>query len=70
VLVAVVRMYPKEVPETVVATTVATADQLERTRAAFESAATGRNSAWTMESALLPNAAELLIPLGKGSPAQ
>jgi len=70
VLVAVVRMYPKEVPETVVATTVATADQLERTRAAFESAATGRNSAWTMESALLPNAAELLIPLGKRSPAQ
>jgi hypothetical protein len=69
-LVAVVRMSPKEVPETVVATSVATADQLEKTRAAFESAAIGRNSAWTVESALMPNAADLLIPLGKGSPAQ
>jgi len=70
-LVAVVRMSPKEAPEAVVttgivATSVGGSDPLDRRRAAFESAATGRPAAWTIESALLPSATDLLIPLGKG----
>ena len=61
----VVRSSPKEMGETVVASAVAVPYQVEGTRAVFESAALGRGSNWTMDSALLPSIAELLIPLGK-----
>ena len=64
-LILVVRSSPKEMGETVVASAVAVPYQVEGTRAVFESAALGRGSNWTMDSALLPSIAELLIPLGK-----
>ena len=35
-------------------------------RAAFESAVVGRTGAWTIDTALMPSAADLLIPLGAG----
>jgi len=65
-LVLVVRSSPKEMGETVVvASAVEVPYQIEGTRAAFESAALGRGSNWTADSALLPSISELLIPLGK-----
>jgi hypothetical protein len=65
-LVLVVRSSPKEMGETVVVASAAEVPyQIEGTRAAFESAALGRGSNWTMDSALLPSISELLIPLGK-----
>ena len=63
-LVLVVRSSPKDMGETV-ASAVAVPYQVEGTRAVFESAALGRGSNWTMDSALLPSIAELLIPIGK-----
>ena len=51
--------------ETLVASATPIPYQVEVTRAAFESAALGRGSSWTMDSALLPSIAELLIPLGR-----
>ena len=63
-LVMVVRASPKETVETVAATTIAPAT--DGPRAAFESAVVGRSSASTMSAALLPTAADLLIPLGRG----
>ena len=62
-LVAVVRTSPKDTVDTVVAT-VATADQGDGTRAAFESAALGHTASWTIDSGVLPTATDLLIPLG------
>lgn len=69
-LIIVVRTSPKEASDTVVATTAASAEQTERTRAVFESAAVGRGSAWSIDSALLPSATDLLVPLGKGGAPQ
>jgi hypothetical protein len=68
VLVMVVRASPKETPNTVAATTIAAAT--DAPRAAFESMVIGRGSASSASAALLPTAADLLIPLGKGGPAQ
>ena len=39
-------------------------DQADGTRAAFESAVVGRAAGWTIDLALMPSAADLLIPLG------
>ena len=64
-LVLVVRSSPKEMGEAVVASAAVVPYQVEGTRAVFESAALGRGSNWTMDSALMPSIAELLIPLGK-----
>ena len=64
-LILVVRSSPKDMGETVVASAAAVPYQVEGTRAVFESAALGRGSNWTMDSALLPSIAELLIPLGR-----
>jgi hypothetical protein len=64
-LVLVVRSSPKDMGETVVASAAPVPYQVEGTRAVFESAALGRGSNWTMDSALMPSIAELLIPLGK-----
>lgn len=65
-LILVVRSSPKEMGEAVVvASAVQVPYQVEGTRAAFESAALGRGSKWTMDSAMLPSVSELLIPLGK-----
>ena len=63
-LIMVVRASPKEAPEAVAVTTIAAAT--DAPRAAFESAVIGRTSAWSMRAALLPSAADLLIPLGGG----
>ena len=64
-LIMVVRSSPKDMGETVVASAAPVPYQVEGTRAVFESAALGRGSSWTMDSALLPSISELLIPLGK-----
>ena len=64
-LILVVRSSPKEMGETVVASAVVVPYQVEGTRAVFESAALGRGSNWTMDSALMPSIAELLIPVGR-----
>lgn len=69
-LILVVRASPKETSDTVVATVAASSEQTDRTRAVFESAAVGHGSTWSIESALLPSATDLLLPLGKGGPAQ
>ena len=67
-LIMVVRASPKEAQDTMVASAAPPAvEQLDKTRAVFESAALGRGTRWTIESALLPSTAELLIPLGKGA---
>ena len=66
-LIMVVRASPKEAQDTMVASAAPPVEQLDRTRAVFESAALGRGTRWTIESALLPSTAELLIPLGKGA---
>jgi hypothetical protein len=67
-LMVIVRNSPKESIESVATNSVAISDPiLEGRRAAFDSTATGRNVSWTKESTL-PTAADLLIPLGKGSP--
>ena len=64
----IVRTSPKETTETsdtatsIVATT--NVDQADGTRAAFESAVVGRAAGWTIDLALMPSAADLLIPLG------
>ena len=63
-LIMVVRASPKEAPEAVAVTTIAAAT--DAPRAAFESAVIGRTSASSMRAALLPSAADLLIPLGGG----
>jgi hypothetical protein len=69
-LIIVVRTSPKETSDTVVATTAAGAEQTEKTRAVFESAAVGHGSAWSIDAALLPSATDLLVPLGKGGAPQ
>jgi negative regulator of sigma E activity len=71
VLVMVVRMSPRDAtdaaPESLVATNT---EPVDGTRAAFESAVVGRTGAWTIDSALMPSAADLLIPLGTGGAAR
>ena len=69
-LIMVVRASPKEAPDTVIASAAPNSEQTERQRAAFESVALGRGTSWSIESALLPSAAELLVPLGKGATTQ
>ena len=69
-LIMVVRVSPKEAADTMVASAVPSTEQLDGTRAVFESAALGRGTRWTIESVLLPSTAELLIPLGKGAASQ
>ena len=69
-LIMVVRASPKEVPDTVIASAAPNSEQTERQRAAFESVALGRGTTWSIESVLLPSAADLLVPLGKGAPTQ
>jgi hypothetical protein len=64
-LVMIVRASPKESADAIVVSAVTAADPSDRTRAAFDSAVIGRSSAWTIDSALLPSAADLLIPLGR-----
>jgi len=67
VLVTIVRMSPRDATDAASASLVATnTDPMDGTRAAFESAVVGRTSAWTIDSALMPSAADLLIPLGAG----
>ena len=71
VLTMVVRMSPKETTETASASVVAANAEpvdgtRDRTRAAFESAVVGHTTAWTIDSALMPSAADLLILLGTG----
>ena len=64
-LVAVIRMSPKDTSELAATGMVATtSDQTDETRAAFESAVVGRSVTWTIDSALMPSATDLLIPLG------
>ena len=71
VLIMVVRSSPKEVVETMVASATAGPPyQVEGTRAVFESAALGRGSRWTIDSAMLPSVAELLVPLGRRDPSR
>lgn len=69
-LIMVVRVSPKEAVDMMVASAVPSMEQLDGTRAVFESAALGRGTRWTIESALLPSTAELLIPVGKGAASQ
>jgi hypothetical protein len=69
-LIIVVRTSPKESVDAVVASASPYVEQQDGTRAVFESAALGRGTRWTIESALLPSTAELLIPLGKGATSQ
>lgn len=69
-LIMVVRASPKESVDAVVASASPYVEQMDGTRAVFESAALGRGTRWTIESALLPSTAELLIPLGKGATSQ
>jgi hypothetical protein len=58
-------MSPKETADTAAVTMLATnTDQADATRAAFESAVVGRPGTWTIDSALMPSATDLLIPLG------
>jgi hypothetical protein len=65
VLIAVVRMSPRESTELAEIGAVAmNSDPGDRTRAAFESAVVGRTATWTIDSALMPSATDLLIPLG------
>jgi len=64
-LIMVVRSSPKEMGETVVASAAAVPYQIDGTRAVFESAALGRGSNWTVDSAMMPSIAELLIPLDR-----
>ncbi len=67
VLVTIVRMSPRDATDPAPASLVATnTEAVDGTRAAFESAVVGRSSAWTIDSALMPSAADLLIPLGTG----
>jgi hypothetical protein len=66
-LIMVVRTSPKDVSDTVVASS---SDQTDGRRRAFESAAIGHDSTWSIESALLPSAADLLVPLGRGAASQ
>jgi hypothetical protein len=67
VLVMVVRMSPREATDVVSASLVATnTEQVDGTRAAFESAVVGRTGTWTIDTALMTSAADLLIPLGAG----
>jgi hypothetical protein len=69
-LTVVVRMSPKETTDTAAVAMLATnTDQADATRAAFESAVVGRPGTWTIDSALMPSATDLLIPLGSaGAP--
>ena len=67
-LIMVVRASPKETPDTLVATTIASAT--DGPRAAFESVVVGHGPTSALSAALLPTAADLLIPLGKGAPSQ
>jgi hypothetical protein len=69
-LIIVVRASPKETADAIVASVVPATEPFDRTRAVFESAALGRGTRWTIESALLPTTAELLIPLGRGAASQ
>jgi hypothetical protein len=69
-LIMIVRASPRESVDAVVASAAPSVEQLERTRAVFESAALGRGTRWTIESALLPSTTELLIPLGRGATSQ
>jgi hypothetical protein len=64
-LIMVVRSSPKDAADTMVASATVAPEQADGTRAVFESAALGRGSKWTIDSALLPSTAELLIPLGR-----
>jgi hypothetical protein len=70
VLAMVVRMSPRDATDAAPAASaslVATnTEPVDGTRAAFESAVVGRLGAWTIDSALMPSAADLLIPLGAG----
>lgn len=69
-LIIVVRASPKDAADAIVASVGPSTEQFDRTRAVFESAALGRGMRWTIESALLPTTAELLIPLGRGAASQ
>jgi negative regulator of sigma E activity len=63
-LMIVVRTSPKETASS--SLVAATVDQVDGARAAFESAVVGHSAGWTIDSALMPSAADLLIPLGTG----
>ena len=63
-LVAVIRLTPKEMSRT--AGDVASVTDVEQTRAAFELAVIGRDRASQSDAALMPSAADLLIPVGTG----
>lgn len=67
-LIMVVRASPKETPDAVVATAIASAT--DAPRAAFESVVVGHGPTSALRAALLPTAADLLIPLGRAGPGQ
>lgn len=69
-LIMVIRASPKEAADTMVASAATTSKPWDRTRAAFDSVAIGHGTALTIDSVLLPSAADLLIPLGRGALAQ
>lgn len=67
VLVAVIRLTPKEATEQVARAIVATTSADAGTRrAAFESEIVGRAHSSRIDTIFMPSAAELLIPLGSG----
>jgi hypothetical protein len=69
-LIMVIRASPREAADAMVASAATTSRPWDRTRAAFDSVAIGHGTALTIDSALLPSAADLLIPLGRGVAAQ
>jgi hypothetical protein len=64
-LVAVIRLTPKEVASHTAGDVAAVTD-VEQTRAAFELAVIGRDRASLSDAALMPSAADLLIPVSTG----
>ena len=69
-LIMVIRASPKDTADAMVASAATPSRPWDRTRAAFDSVAIGHGTALTIDSALLPSAADLLIPLGRGASAQ
>ena len=62
-LVAVIRLTPKEMASHAAGDVVSVTD-VEQTRAAFELAVIGRDRTSLTDTALMPSAADLLIPVG------
>ena len=65
-LVAVIRLTPKEMASHARGEALAAVDDAEGTRTAFELAVIGRLRTSVSDAALMPSAADLLIPVGAG----